>query len=531
VATTTTSYLQFRNNQPNSGAVDNVTVKLYSAEGWRESDVGKYVKLHGGLVKITTYVNATRVRGTILRELLGGDADPIRETTPPPVAAPGSWQLLEDAWSNVLGWPAFLTFFEGRLYFTGVEHFPQTEWGSHVNDFYNFFEGPNGNDAVKFQIVDSSGNVTLNQIKWLAPGENLLAGTTHGEYRQTGPADGAFSATELPLVRLQSTYGSADIQPIRVGQSLLFAQRQGSKIRQMSFEADVAAAFLAKDITILSGHFLKQHRVLEMAYQPEDLPLVWAVRSDGQLLTLTFDLVEQVVGWAHHVLEGPAESVAVIPHPTANSYQVWSSVQYTQSNGTVTRCLGYFDDQAEMRGRLAIDGVVPAWRGLTLDNAVVYTFATPQTLLTGLEHLAVGPITVVGDGVLYEGITVSDIGEAILPVACLRVWAGIPYTCTAETLPLETMLRTGTTHGHERNWLKLVAQVYETIGLSINGQRMPNRTPGMPLSVAVALFTGKTPIVMPSEWSMDSTITLVQDQPFPATVLAVSGDLDFGGLG
>lgn len=512
-----TSYVQFRNNQPAAGAIDNVSCKRYSIEGWHTSDVGKYVQLNQGLVRITAYTSGSRVTGQILRELTSEDA-----------ALAGAWSLTESAWSATNGYPSTVLFFEGRLYFGGSAHFPQTIWASAVDDFFNFFQGANAKDALEIPIVDSAGNITLNQIRWMMPGENLLVGTTHAEYRLTGPTDGAFSATDLPLVRLQSTFGSDTVQPVRVGQSLLFAQRQGSKVRQMAFEPDVASSFLARDLTNLSGHLLTGERILELSYQPEPLPVVWAVRSDGQLLGLTYDLLEEVIAWHRQVTEGVIESHAVVPHATANSYQLWLSVQRTIDGSTV-RYLEYVDDQATMRLVTPVEGVVPSWQGLTVDSAVTYSFATPSATLTGLGHLEGATVAIVGDGAVYPAQEVSG-GQVVLSAAVTTAWAGLPYTCTGETLPLDLLLRTGTVQDMQKGWLKLFVRVYQSVGVVLNGEQIPFRQSGQFMDEGVPLFTGKRAIVAPAMEDGEATVTFVQPQPLPATLLSLSGVVELGGL-
>lgn len=518
IANTTTSYLQFRNNQPHSAGVDNVTCQISSIDGWRVGDVGKRVAVNQGMVEITFYESASRVRGHIVTELNSTDPAP-----------PGAWQLLEEAWSGIKGHPSVVCVFEGRLYLGGTERFPQTIWGSAVNDFYNFATGPNDRDGVQFDLVDSAGNITLNRLRWLAPGENLLAGTTHAEYRMTGPGDGAFTATSLPTVRLQSTFGSAEVEPIRVGQALLFAQRQGSKIRQMAYDADVAASFLARDVTNLSGHFLRQERVLELIYIPEPLSQVWALRSDGVILPLTYDLLEDVVGWSRWITQGTVESIAVIPHQTANSYQVWMIVARTIA-GTVKRFIEYVDDQSFMGGVTPVNGKIPFFQGMTLDCATIVDVATPTTVITGLERFEGHQVQVLADLAVYPPQTVSG-GSLTLPVPFGNVaWVGLPYTCTGESLPIDLALRQGSIQDYEKNVLKLFARVYETIGLTVNGEMQPFRTPTMPMSEGVGPQSKKFEIVPPSTWDIDTTIIFAQTQPLPATLLSISGVLDVGGV-
>lgn len=513
VAEGTAAFLQFRNNQPTAGAVDNVSCKLYSVEGWRASDVGKYVLVNEGLVQLTTLASPSRMQGQIKRRLSGNGS-----------AVPGAWTLREPSWSATLGWPSVVVFFEGRLLLAGSPRFPQTVWLSAVDDFFNFFIGPNDADALELSIVDSAGNITLNLIRWVMPSENLLVGTTHGEYRLTGPADGAFTPTELPLARLQSTFGTDTVQPLRVGQALLFAQRQGSKLRQMAFEAEVSAAFLARDLSIISGHLLENHRIVELAYQAEPLSVVWAVRSDGMLLGLTYDLLEEVVAWHHHTTQGAFESVAVIPHPTANAYQVWVTVQRT-IDGEVQRFVEYFDAYATMRLPTAIDGTLASWQGLTVDAGVVYSGADTTTL--SVPHLDGATVQVVGDGAVFLNRPVVN-GQVTLPQPVRTAFVGLGFTPIAELLPPEAIGARGSLQRRRKRWVEFLVELYNTVGLQVNGETIPFRTAGMPMDQGVPAFTGDRLVqgLLGDGETRRPVATVVQPQPLPATVLALVGALD-----
>lgn len=511
-ATSTTSYLQFRNNQPSAGAVDNVACRLQGIDGFRSTDVGKYLRINDGLVKLTAFVSASQMKGQILRELSTGDT-----------ALAGAWQLLDTSWSATLGYPSVVAFFEGRLYFAGSARFPQTLWGSAIDDFFNFAPGVNDDEAVEFTITDSAGNITLNQIRWLMPAENLLAGTTHGEYRLTGPTEGAFTPSSPPLVRLQSTFGSDAVQPLRVGQALLFAQRQGSKLRQMAFDAESASTFLARDLSILSGHLLEDFRIVEMAYQAEPLSLVWAVRSDGVALALTYDLLEEVVAWHHHTTDGAIESIAVIPHPTANAHQTWMSVKRT-IQGVERHFIEYVDDQSVM-SYLDVDGNTVSWKGLTVDAGLVYD-GVPTATITGLTYLNGKMVHIVGDGVVFPVQQVAG-GQVTLPQAVSVAFVGLAYTPDAELLPPEVATQRGSIQGRQKAYKEITVQLYQTVGLTLQGEPLPFRNTGMALGLGIPPYTGDILLDgLLSSGDRKPTIRAVQPNPLPVTILSLLGALE-----
>jgi hypothetical protein len=515
VARGTTTYLHFRNNQNAYGAAKDVSVKKHSIDGWRADDVDKYVTFSGGLAKILSVVDASIVTAELQRVITSDD-----------VAAARAWKLQASAWSSTLGYPSAVAFFEGRLYLAGSARFPQTVWGSAIDDFYNFFPGTNQADAVYFPIVDSAGNITLNQIRWLMPGENLLAGTTHGEYRLAGPTEGAFTAALPPLVRLQSAYGSDAVQPVRVGQSILMAQRKGSKVRQMAFDADASSAFLARDLSALSGHLLGDYRVLEMAYQPEPVSYVWMLRSDGVALCLTYDLLEEVVGWHHHTTDGVIESIATIPHPSSNAYQAWWAVQRT-INGATARYIEYMDEQASMT-YLDAAGASVGWKGLTLDCAVVYSGAATATI-TGLAHFNGETVSIVGDGIVFPPQVVSG-GQVVLSQAVSSAFVGLPYTSRAELLTPDAAGPRGSIMRRRKRWVELTAYLYQTVGLRLNDEVVWFRDATQRMNQGVPPYTGERGVDgLLGDTDRRPIIVAERTEPLPATILGILGLLDVEG--
>ena len=493
-ATGTTTFLSFRNNQNAWASISHISCRQYSLSAFRSGDALKYVRLHGGLIQLRTLVQTWQMSGEIVKEL---------DTKAP--AAAGGWSLETPSWSDALGWPRTVVLYEGRLYFAGSASFPQTIWGSGVDSFFDFFVGTNPDDGVEFAVVDSGGNITLNVIASLVPAENMLANTSHGEYRLIGSGDDPISAVTPPRARIQSSYGSdAVVQPIKVDQSIIFAQRKGSKVRQMTLDATTTAKFLAEDLTIVANHLLKEFRLLELAYQPEPLSTVWGTRSDGTALALCYDAREEVKGWWRMVTAGAIESVAIIPHPTQNRHQVWMSI-----NRATGRFIEVMDEEAVM------SYAGGSWRGLTVDAGVVYSGAATATI-TGLSHLNGQPVDIVGNGVQYPTQVVSGGQITGLSPLVTSAFVGLHYDSRGTTLPPEVGAL-GTIQRSHKHWIEVTALLDETVRLTVQGQALE--------LTGLAPYTGEKHIPTLG-WGRDGTITFVRDQPYPATLLGLVGYLD-----
>jgi hypothetical protein len=520
-AASSTSYLQFRNNQQTTARVTAVSARLYTASGFRSTDVGKYARLHQGLVRITAVATAAQASGEIVKALASEAA-----------ALPGTWTLESPAWSNQLGWPGEVILYEGRLCFFGSTRFPQDIWFSAIDDLFNMAVGTNPDDAIHISLVDSGGNITLNRLRWAMPAENLLVGTTHGEYRLIGPGDDPLTPASLPRNRIQSTFGSDTVKPLKVGSAILFVQRQGSKVREMSFDERTQTTFVARDITVIADHLLKDARIVELAYQQEPLSLVYAVRSDGQLLGLTYDQSEQMVAWWRRTTQGQFESVATIPDPGANAHQVWVVVARTVG-GVPQRFIEWMDTEAFMalpepvlmRNELTdTTDLVTGWSGLTVDCALTYSGA-PTSTLGGLGHLEGLPVQVVGDGAVFPGEIVKD-GAITLPQAVSTAFVGLAYTPRGRTLPVEIPVRGVTQQGLRKRWAKLWARVEQTACLVVQNERLPFRQQHMPQNQGVAPFSGDRQASTALGWDRRGMVSFEVDQPLPCTLIGLFGTLD-----
>ena len=521
VAKSTTSYIQFKNNQNNTARVTAISAQLFTAQGFRPEDVGKYVNLHRGLVRLTSFVTSSQMQGEIVKEM---DTDGL--------APAGAWTLESPAWSDTLGWPNEVILYEGRLAFFGSPRFPQDIWQSAVNDLFNMAEGINPSDAIHLSLVDSGGNITLNQLRWAMPAENLLIGTTHGEYRLIGSGDDPITPATLPRNRIQSTFGSDTVKPLKVGSAILFVQRQGSKLREMAFDERTVTTFLARDITITSDHLLRQFRLLELAYQQEPLPLVYGVRSDGQLLGLTYDQSEQLSAWWRRTTQGSFESLATIPDPAANAHQVWVSVK-RHINGADVRFIERFDTAAHMALLKPVTMLneltqeseqISGWDGLTVDAAIVYSGA-PTATITGLSHLEGMSVTIVGDGAVLPPQVVRN-GQIPLGQTVKTAFVGLSYVPRGRTLPIDLPIRGVTQQGLRKRWAKLWARIETTACLVMQGERLPFRQQHMPMDQGVAPFSGDRQCPTPLGWDRRGMVSFEVPDPLPCTLIGIFGTLD-----
>lgn len=360
-----------------------------SADLFEAGDVGRLLRLrHGsqwGWARITGFSNATSVTIAI-----DGNFGSTAATT--------AWRL--GSWSERTGWPGTVTFYEERLFLANCRQQPQTLWGS-VSGAYESFS-PSATDGVvrddhglNFTIADDR----VNAIRWMSAGKTLTLGTAGGEFNLgAGTRNEAVTPGNV-TVRRETTNGSADIRPARIGAAVLYVQRARRKLYEMaySFEND---AFNSPEMSLLARHLLHPG-ISEIAFQAEPWSVLWVVCEDGALLGLTYMREQDVIGWHRHRIGGSETrvlSVAVIPGPRQD--ETWLAVE-RRVNGSLRRSVERMaaaiapGDPDDKRGAFFVDA------GRSYDGAGTSTLTPGAGAMTpggtGITFTSAAPAFAPGD--------------------------------------------------------------------------------------------------------------------------------------
>lgn len=459
-----------------------ITLSL-DVDGFRPEDAGKYVEINGGLVKLGTYYNARLIGATILVEM-----------TAPVASPPFGWRLMGSVWGGAYGYPRCGTLYEQRLWQAGSTAFPQRVWGSAIGEPLNYQLGTFDDEAMAYDVASSE----MNPILHLADATGLLALTFGGEFSIAGGSDKAITPTNLQ-VKSQSNYGCSAVPPERVGTEIFFTQRAGRKVRALSQNIYNTERYDAPDLSVLAEH-VTESGLLDMAFQQEPSSLLFMVRNDGQLPTLTIDRDQEVVAFTRQLTQGLYESVESIPGATGD---VVFCVVARIINGALTRFIELMDPS------------------LQTDAALTGSSATGATVWTGLGHLEGRTVDVKGDGVALSRRVVT--GGSITterPVFALEV--GLNYVTTIKTLTPELTGNAGSSAGAAYSISKITVRLHESLGCTVNYQQIPFKTLGNGvLDKAPALFTGDK-VAGNLGWADGVAQTVIQQVlPYPLHVLAV----------
>lgn len=243
----------------------------------------------------------------------------------------------EGAFSEYRGFPDTLTFFEGRLIFAGTPNSPNTLWLSEIDNFFNFKTSTL--DTSPMRLTINSGQ--LDGIQWLVPHEALIIGTSGSEWALGSESDNKpVTPTSFDLKR-KTTYGSNSIAGLLVNSAVLFVMRQGKKLREWIFNFD-SQDYVAPDLTLVAEHVSADgFKAIALQQQPDNI--VWTINGNDELVGMTYERDQKVVGWHRHKCTGIFESVTVLPN-ASGADSVYVSIKLTV-NSAVVRYICKLDDR------------------------------------------------------------------------------------------------------------------------------------------------------------------------------------------
>lgn len=506
-----------------------VVTGINGGQGFLVTDIGRLVRIDNGTAWgwgiIVGHTSTTVVTVHVKKAFAAATA-----TT--------DWRL--GSWSTTTGYAQLAVFFEQRLYSAASTDQPQTIWASQTDDFENntldnFADVVEADDA--FNIPLSSD--TVEGIRWISAGEDSLSiGTSGGEWV---PESVGIVLTPLDrAAHKQTAHGSAKIQPVRVGNVVLFLQRAKRKIREFGFVADDNGflRFSSVDITRLAEH-ITRGGIIEMGFAEEPNSLVWSIRNDGQLLSLTFIKDEDIGGWGRHIIGGSfntgnsiVESNAVIPgdngagqiQDSTNRDEVWMIVKRT-INGATKRYIEFLERDFETG-----DAQADAYYA---DSIITYD-GVATTTITGLGHLEGQTVKIWGDGAIRPPKTVTS-ASITLDVAASKAQIGIPYKHRLKTLKVSSGNPAGTTIGRKKRINELTFVLLNSHTLSFGESttelgKKDFRLVSDPMDAGAPLFTGEQSFPFVGKWAEDVRIVVESDEPAPFTLLAISPEININPL-
>lgn len=416
-------------------------------------------------------------------------------------------------------YPTAVTYFQQRRVFAGSTAYPQTVWMSRSANYANFDTHTPivDDDAITATIASQQ----VNAIAHLVPMADLLVFTAAGIWKvaggQTGEAITPSNFTATP----QMFVGCSYVQPIAINSDVLFIEGKGSHIRDLQYDW-YASIYNGNDLSVMAEHLFYGYTISSWGFSQFPFNLLWACRSDGTLLGMTYLKEQNVWAWHQHATQnGVFLSVAVIPEE--NEYGAIEDVPYFVTERTINGKNVYYIERMVTRQLGAEnDDITKSW---FVDCGLRYSGAATSKV-SGLDHLAGQTVSACIDGKGYTGLTVASDGSVALPASGETITVGLPINAHAQTLPLD--ISQTPQFARRKRISKVYASLYNSAGLEVSSNGGKNLYPLGNKADAGAMTSDYVMRIPSPIWTQKGQFDFYQNAPLPCTLTTISFDVEEG---
>jgi hypothetical protein len=439
----------------------------------------------------------------------GSEGDPLQ-------SPPRERHLFESANQ----YPSAVGIYQQRRLFANSYEEPETVWASRTGAYKNFLVSIplEDDDAVTWSMAGRQ----VNRVKHLLDLQRLIVFTSGSEMTVEGDEAGILRPDAINP-RKFSRNGISDLRPLEINDSAIYVQARGTIIRDLKPQP-ASQSYDSTDLTIFAAHLFTGFTVVDWDYALAPHSIVWAVRSDGTLIGLTYLPEQAIFGWHRHDTAGVIERVCVVPE--GDEDRVYIVVKRTIDGDEVR-----YIERLHSRYFAALEDAV------FVDSALSYD-GVPEDTFIGLEHLEGEDVSIIADGEVIANpnnpdlavVTVSG-GQVVLDEPASVVHIGLPYLSDIETLDIDTPQ--GRSLKESKMKIGVVHLMVEKTKGLLAGRREPPTTGAanvglQPLNYPSdetyidddGLATDAVKVVIESNWDSNGRIFVRQLDPVPVTLLA-----------
>lgn len=297
-------------------------------------------------------------------------------------------------------YPGVPAYFEQRRMYANTINEPDTYWGSQPGAFLNMDSSIPliGSDA----LVGAPWAQQINGIQAMVPMPGgLVVLTGKGAWQVNGVNNTAL--TPMDQAATPQGYNGCHnrIQPIPINSDILYVQSKGSVIRDLTYNF-YNNIYTGNDITLFSSHLFSNHQLVQWTYAEEPFKLIWAVRDDGILLSVTWLKEQDVYGIARHDTNGLYQCACSIVEPPGDGEEAYVDAVYLIVKRYVQGAWRYYSERMDDRNWMNVED---SW---CVDAGLAWPMSFPNATLTA--SAATGTATFTASSSVFVA---GDVGSVI----------------------------------------------------------------------------------------------------------------------
>jgi len=433
----------------------------------------------------------------------------------------------EEAWTSYRGYPSVVEFHSQRLWFAGSPSLPAHIFGSRVAAFFNF----NAGDALpadSIQIAINSKQVNL--VVDIVSADHLQVFTDAAEFYAPQTEDTPLTPETFNLKR-QTAYGSKRyVEPKMFDESTLFVQAKGNAIREFIWVAQ-NRGYVSEAVSLIAEEHVNDIQEVDVLYGGYDRPeqIAFFLNGDGTITWYHASRPEQIRQWGIWTTNGTVQSICVLKDKL---YQLVER----DADGTPTQFLERYelDVTVDCSVTKVSAGLTPV---STFAGHMAHLPNTEVELVVSLNPDGAGSVGGAGvfDQILsadyYLGaVTTNGSGATALTgtgvATVTNLTAGLAYTQTLETMPIEVQDNQGVTSGLPKRIVYSDVYMASTLAIKLQGYEVITYTSPVTIGVPPAPITGNRKFYLLG-YNERPTLTITNAIPLPCEALAVSGEVEY----
>lgn len=285
--------------------------------------------------------------------------------------------------------PSVVDYYQQRRVYANTTNMPDTYFFSKPGAFENMDSAIPTIDSDA--IIGTPWAKQINGIQFFQPTQNgLLTFTGNGVWDLSGGNSVAITPSDQNAQAQAQVGCSSIVAPLYINQHVLYVQSKNSIVRDIAYNF-IYSMFQGTDITFWSTHLFQNYSILQWCYAEEPFKIVWALRNDGQMLSLTYVKEQEIEGWARHDTNGffigtctvTEKHITDIHDPTQFGPLVDAPYFITQRYITGEGVWAYYNERMDDRNWFNVEDCFCVDAGLsypmTYPQAKLYPAATDGT--------------------------------------------------------------------------------------------------------------------------------------------------------
>ena len=330
---------------------------------------------------------------------------------------------------------------------------------------------------------------------------------------------------------------SKKVDPISIQRSVIYTNTNNRNIYDLAYNE--YGQYDSVDLTLLVKYIFERKTIKRLAFKDFPVKTIFVLCDDGELYCLTYIKQQNIYGWYKIKGYAPYKDLLVINRETEDSVYC-----ITDDNGTLRLEEFYYrtdDVYMDSVVRIPLNTITNnVITGLNhLEGKQVRVFDLGNNLYYG-DYDIKNPKTIVEGGnvveiddVDFNGYTVEN-GQITLPdrIELIGdVLIGLPYYAVMETIPLEFQDNNGnSTIGRKKTINEAYLRYGDSRGLTyktMNHEYDAGIAKKDVADNAQFLERGQVRLDTNSEFRWDSTIKILQRQPYPARLESITLGITF----